>query len=220
MDGKLGFRDSLIWEFVKYYVNNYQENVIFISKDSDFINKEDNKLYETLKKELSNDILVYNRLDELDLHTIIEEEYSQLIEKYQDYFDSDLISKTIKDDILDDIRDYVYFPSEYDDNDLTDFVVTNPVVVDIVDYRYNLHIIKIKFELNISYDAYIFKADWYAMNKRNLGDFETTDEDYNDHYALVSAENTYDMSILLTYNKNTQEIEEFEIVNTQKTYHY
>ena len=217
-DGKLGFRDAVIWEVVKNYVNNNIEKTIFISKDSDFINKETKKIHTNLLKELKNEIIVLNNLSELDLKLIIDEEKTKLINYYTKVLKGTTFEEIMKEFIDSNISDYIRRPIEYDNIELTFFNVNNINIIDIIKYNNNNLIIKVDFDLNLSYDAYIFKYDYYPIsdNRNSLGDFEMIDSDWNESMMLASAELEYNLSILLTYNVENEEIESIEIVDKRR----
>lgn len=217
-DGKLGFRDAVIWEVVKNYVNNNMEKTIFISNDSDFINKETKKIHTNLLKELKNEIIVLNDLSELDLKLIIDKEKTKLIHYYAKALEDNALEEILKEFIDSNISDYVRRPIEYDNIELTFFNVNNINIIDIIKYNNNNLIIKVDFNLNLSYDAYIFKYDYYPIsdNPNSLGDFEMIDSDWNESMMLASTELEYNISTLLTYNIDDEEIESIEIIDKQR----
>ena len=218
-DGRLGFRDCIIWEVIKHYVNDFSEVLIFISKDSDFINKETKTLHASLNAELNKSIKIISELDELDLTTIMSEEESQLITTYQNIFKESFIAEHLKELIIENIDEYIDFPSAYDDVELTEFGIYNPKVINIVEYTNYSHIIKIEFDIEIRYNAFIFKTDYYSMLecKGMLGDFDIEDGNFNDYMALASVDIEYKMNTLFTFNIETEEIEDIQIVDAKRT---
>lgn len=224
-DGKLGFRDSLIWEFIKNYSKLKNEQIIFVSNDSDFLKKGKNELHDELISELINEsvnnILVYRHFEELEGFARIreEKEIEELFDKYTEYFDEKTLDTLIADQILENINDYIKFPEVYDNWDMSNFEISHIEVENILTSDEKIDILELSFDLLMNTSVYVFKADYWYQCEEGFGDFEVNDSDYNEWYAELTNCFESRISLLIKFNRQDEIVENFEITKINEYYY-
>ena len=192
-----GYRDALIWDTVISLASGVDNQVILLSQDSDFADKEGNLHYQLVEDLVDNNlprnkvVLVRSLSEFLDEYVRPRFGVSPASAPVQKWLQMDLDMRKIIDDALHS----AYVGTEWHSGDLDlpaeyetlylDVVedVSNIYVLDIRELSSSQLLVKIRAELACTFSVFMFKGDWYILEDDRL---EVYDTDWNDHYVLGS----------------------------------
>lgn len=210
-DGKKGFRDAIIWETLKHYVNNQDETVIFISKDTDFIERDKNNnlnIAKEIVEELNKQIIVLSDISELDIEIEDNDEKKQ---EYLNIFNDKELLEILNDNYRELFLEMVYFPQSYDDNDVThEEEIYDISLKSLIKIDENTDILKFKFNYIDDIKTFISKSS-YCVDKFFLGNFQILDSNWNDYVMLVDCFLVLEVTLFIKYDNLNKEILDTDI---------
>ena len=221
-----GYKDFLIWHSALSLLQESEQPVIILTKDSDFL--EESKICKDFLDFLISNDVDSSRLDILTSVNEFNQKYlDEVIEKadlrkyLEENKNAEEFIEKFKDDFEDKLEGY-----DLDNNNFLGQDFENPTISyasyidfdpinDMEFYDDENFIITITMRLNSDIDFYIFKSDYYVMAEENHS-FEILDMNWNKHYVAAYENMDLEVEFSIIVDKKMTNIIQIDVNNIRK----
>ena len=217
-----GYKDFLIWHSALSLLKESKQNMVVITKDSDFIDGktvcQDFKDFLHMRGincqrlEVMSSINEFNRryineiIEKVDIKRYLEkhENTKEFIEKFKDEFENTLEGSPLE-------AYSVNIPLEYENTYITYASYTDFIGIDDVEIYDDQHIfVSIIIRLDCEFEFFIYKSEYCAMSEEDHA-FKVIDSDWNKHYVSALENGNFEIEYSIIINKDLTHIKQIDI---------